>query len=82
MVAVELAMEMYVAGYDVAAFWDNGDGGDCGHEADIFSLKHESSIFRQSSNPVGGFSMMDTDLIARGFCRRGTTARSAFPACS
>ena len=54
MVAVELAMEMYVAGYDVAAFWDNGDGGDGGHEADIFSLKHDSSIFRQSSNPVGG----------------------------
>ena len=59
MVAVELAMEMYVAGYDVAAFWDNGDGGDGGHEADIFFLTHDSIIFRQSFNPVGGFSMME-----------------------
>ena len=25
---------------------------------------------------------LDTDPIARGFCHRGTTARSAFPACS
>merc|ERR1719506_287843 len=27
MVSVEFALEMYVAGYDVAAFWDNSDGG-------------------------------------------------------
>ena len=27
LVVVELALEMFVAGYDVAAFWDNGDGG-------------------------------------------------------
>ena len=32
MVAVELAMEMYIAGYDVAAFWDNHDGGHNDHD--------------------------------------------------
>ena len=26
LVAVEFALEMYVAGYDIACFWDNGDG--------------------------------------------------------
>ena len=32
LVAVEFAMEMYVAGYDVAAFWDNHDGGNKNHD--------------------------------------------------
>ena len=31
LVVVEFALEMYVAGYDVAAFWDNGDGGMTDH---------------------------------------------------
>ena len=31
LVVVEFAMEMYVAGYDVAAFWDNSDGGSASH---------------------------------------------------
>ena len=30
-----------------------------GKAADILLLKHDSSIFRQSSNPVYGFSMME-----------------------
>ena len=30
MVVVELGLEMYVSGYDIACFWDNGDGGDTG----------------------------------------------------
>jgi len=32
LVAVEFAMEMFIAGYDVAAFWDNGDGGKARNE--------------------------------------------------
>jgi hypothetical protein len=32
MVVVEFALEMYVAGYDVAAFWDNSDGGSADHD--------------------------------------------------
>jgi hypothetical protein len=31
MVVVEFALEMYVAGYDMAAFWDNSDGGHLDH---------------------------------------------------
>ena len=33
--------------------------GDGDSKADIFFLKHDSSIFRQSFNPVCGFSMME-----------------------
>ena len=28
LLAVELGLEMYESGYDMACFWDNGDGGD------------------------------------------------------
>ena len=30
-----------------------------GREAEIYSEEHTSSIFRQSSNPASGFSMME-----------------------
>ena len=32
-------------------------------EADIFSLKHESSIFRSVIHPVCGFSMMEQVML-------------------
>ena len=32
LVVVEFAMAMFLGGYDVAAFWDNGDGGNVDHQ--------------------------------------------------
>ena len=33
LIIVEFALEMYASGYDLAAFWDNGDGATCGTPA-------------------------------------------------
>ena len=43
LVAVEFALEMYVAGFDIAAFWDNGDGGDGSHADQARALNHPCS---------------------------------------
>ena len=36
-------------------------------ETDILSLKHDSRIFRQSSNPVCGFSTMEQSRLCAGW---------------
>jgi len=48
MVATEFALEMYVAGYDIAAFWDNSDGGSKDHDDQMLLATQEGYRF----NPV------------------------------
>lgn len=43
LVAVELALEMYQSGYDIACFWDNGDGVVSVVRAKLAPLVHNSS---------------------------------------
>ena len=58
MVAVELGMEMYVAGYDAAMFWDNG-GGDGGHD-DQMLLSTREGPWRFNPMHIG------FELLAQG----------------
>ena len=58
MVAVELGMEMYVAGYDSAMFWDNG-GGDGGHD-DQMLLSTREGPWRFNPMHIG------FELLAQG----------------
>jgi len=48
LVSVEFALEMYVGGYDMAVFWDNGDGGHKDH-ADAMLMDTQSDY---RMNPV------------------------------
>eukprot|EP00040_Diaphanoeca_grandis_P031659 m.189837 g.189837 ORF g.189837 m.189837 type:complete len:476 (-) comp32388_c2_seq2:159-1586(-) len=42
LVVTEFALEMYLSGYDVAAFWDNGDGGNLDHNDQmLISTEHD-----------------------------------------
>mmetsp|Transcript_22243 Transcript_22243/g.63118 ORF Transcript_22243/g.63118 Transcript_22243/m.63118 type:complete len:576 (+) Transcript_22243:67-1794(+) len=80
LVAVEFALEMYVSGYDMAVFWDNGDGGNKLHSTHM--LMDSSSSYR--FNPMHfGFEMLslatNTSMVSmhtttkavHGFAARG-----------
>jgi len=55
LVAVEFALEMYISGYDIAVFWDNGDGGSKDHRDHMLMDTSEGYRF----NPMHfGFEML------------------------
>jgi len=45
MVVTEFALEMYASGYDVAAFWDNSDGGQYSHDDQMLLATAEGYRF-------------------------------------
>jgi hypothetical protein len=54
MVAAEFALEMFVGGYDMAAFWDNGDGGKAASKGPSDQMLMDSSAaFRMNPMHLG-----------------------------
>eukprot|EP01048_Picozoa_sp_COSAG05_P021490 COSAG05_NODE_3970_length_1744_cov_4.354407_1_plen_495_part_10 len=59
LVAVELALEMYQSGYDIACFWDNGDGVHAGGHATTSENKLLDTLSGYRMNPMHfGFEML------------------------
>ena len=88
LVVTELSMEMYKGGYDVAAFWDNHDGGHSGHSDHMLMATDEgpyrfnpSSIGFQMLANAGGHTMLDVNTDeprVHGFAARSADGKAPY----
>eukprot|EP00947_MAST-08B_sp_MAST-8B-sp1_P001296 g1296.t1 len=87
MVVTEFALEMYAAGYDVAAFWDNSDGGHADHDDQMLLASQEDYRFNPSAMGLGLLSaaannatmlnLTTSNRRVHGFATRGGGTRRA-----
>ena len=72
LVVVELALDMYASGYDIAAFWDNGDGGQLSMSEHM--LLDSSHDYRM--NPMHlGLTMLSRSTAMRMLALHSSSAR-------
>lgn len=88
LVVTELSLEMYKGGYDVAAFWDNHDGGHSGHSDHMLMATNEgpyrfnpSSIGLQMLANAGGHTMLNVttdESRVHGFAARSEDGKKPY----